>query len=84
MHNSGLAGADAADQAALGAQATRPAGAMPTGGLKRTGNFQNQPAFDGYLNLCRNPSADVLRWLKESDDTPGVGMLTRPTTKGDT
>ena len=38
---------------------------------------------DDYLDLCRNPAKDVLRWLKETDDLPGV-VTSRLTTKGDT
>jgi hypothetical protein len=38
---------------------------------------------EDYLRLCRNPAQDILRWLKETDDSPGVVYLTRPIRRGE-
>ena len=68
--------------------APTPPGPKPRKKIKRGGGDSRRmisvAIVGDYLELCRNPAHDVLRWLQETDDTAGVGALTRPTTtKGD-
>lgn len=37
-----------------------------------------------YVNLCRNPAGDLMRWLEELDGPPGAVRFIRPTKMGAT
>ena len=39
---------------------------------------------EDYVKLCRDPAQDLMRWLQETDNLPGVARFTRPTTMGET